>query len=136
MGNFGDIDSAFTRDELKGGTFEPTYSGAVSFMRRKYSRDLTGVDVAVTGIPFDTATTNRPGTRFGPRHIRAESSHIAWGPPYNWDYEPFDRLAVVDYGDCHFDHGKPASIPGAIEDHIAGILNAGAATLTLGGDHY
>ena len=30
MGNFGDIDSAFTRDELKGGTFEPTYSGAVS----------------------------------------------------------------------------------------------------------
>ncbi|MDH3742532.1 MAG: agmatinase [Hyphomicrobiales bacterium] len=136
MGNFGDIDSAFTRDELKGGTFEPTYSGAVSFMRRKYTRDLTGVDVAVTGIPFDTATTNRPGTRFGPRHIRAESSHIAWGPPYNWDYEPFDRLAVADYGDCHFDHGKPASIPGAIEDHIAGILNAGAATLTLGGDHY
>lgn len=136
MANFSDIDSAFTRDELKGGTFEPTYSGAVSFMRRKYSRDLKGVDVAVTGIPFDTATTNRPGTRFGPRHIRAESSQIAWGPPYNWDYEPFDRLAVVDYGDCRFDHGKPASIPGAIEDHIAGILKAGAAALTLGGDHY
>lgn len=136
MGNFGDIDSAFTREELKGGTFEPTYSGAVSFMRRRYSRDLKDVDVAVTGIPFDTATTNRPGTRFGPRHIRAESSQIAWGPPYTWDYEPFDRLAVVDYGDCHFDHGKPAGIPGAIEDHIASILKAGAATLTLGGDHY
>ena len=136
MANSGDIDSAFSRDELKGGVFETTYAGAVSFMRRKYTKDLTGVDVAVTGIPFDTATTNRPGTRFGPRAIRAESSQIAWGPPYNWDFDPFDRLAVVDYGDCNFDHGSPATIPGAIQDHIAGILKGGAATLTLGGDHY
>ncbi len=136
MGNFDDMDSAFTRDDLKGGSSEPTYAGAVSFMRRKYTRDLTGVDVAVTGIPFDTATTNRPGTRFGPRAIRAESSQIAWGPPYYWGFDPFDRLAVVDYGDCHFDHGSPAAIPGAIEAHVAGILQAGATTLTLGGDHY
>ena len=46
-------DSAFRRDSLKGTQWEPTYAGALSFMRRKYSRDLKGVDIAVTGIPFD-----------------------------------------------------------------------------------
>ena len=63
-------DVALTRDSLYGTIREPTYAGALSFMRRKYSRDLEGVDLVVTGVPFDTATTNRPGTRFGPRAIR------------------------------------------------------------------
>ncbi|MEL6127747.1 MAG: arginase family protein, partial [Pseudomonadota bacterium] len=45
------------------------YSGALSFCRRKYTRDLGGVDVAIVGVPFDTSVTNRPGTRFGPRAV-------------------------------------------------------------------
>ena len=76
-------------------------------MRRKYTRDLTDVDVAVSGVPLDSATTNRPGTRFGPRAVRAASSQIAWARPYGWDYDPLDRLAVVDYGDCTFDFRPP-----------------------------
>ena len=56
-----DGDLAFTRESLYGTIAEPTYSGATSFMRRKYTRDLKGVDVVVTGVPLDTATTNRPG---------------------------------------------------------------------------
>lgn len=130
------IDDAFVSTDLKGLRTEPTYSGALSFMRRRYTKDLQGVDVAVTGIPFDTATSNRPGTRFGPRAIREESSQIAWARPYYWDFEPFDELAVVDYGDCFFDHGYPASIPAAIQNHTHAILEAGSSTLTLGGDHY
>ena len=55
-------DHAIVRENLYGTTPEPTYGGALSFMRRKYTMDMTGVDVAVTGIPLDTATTNRPGT--------------------------------------------------------------------------
>ena len=46
---------------------EPMYSGVLSFMRRKYTSDLEGVDVAVTGIPLDTATSNRPGGKVRPR---------------------------------------------------------------------
>ena len=65
-----DNDHAFRREDLYGTTSEPTYGGALSFMRRKYTRDLAGVDGAVTGVPFDSATTNRPGARFGPRAIR------------------------------------------------------------------
>ena len=63
-------DAAFRRAELAGTEIEPSYAGALSFMRRRYTRDLDGVDVAVTGIPFDQAVSNRPGTRFGPEAIR------------------------------------------------------------------
>ena len=51
-------DAACARESLYGTQEEPTYSGALSFMRRKYSKQLSGVDVAVTGIPIDVATSN------------------------------------------------------------------------------
>jgi len=129
-------DLALTRESLYGTVSEPTYSGALSFMRRKYSRDLSSADVAVTGLPLDTATSNRPGARFGPRAIRAASTILAWERPYGMEFDPFDRLAVVDHGDCIFDYGRPASIPEAIEAHVASILDANCAVLSLGGDHF
>ena len=129
-------DHALTRDSLYGTTPEPTYAGVTSFMRRKYTKDLTGVDVAVTGVPLDTATTNRPGTRFGPRSIRNASTIMAWEKPYGMAFDPFDKLAVADVGDCFFDHGDPARVPDAIEAHASAIIDAGPALLTLGGDHF
>ncbi len=130
------IDQAFARESLYGTYKEPTYSGALSFMRRKYTRDLSGVDVAVTGVPLDTATTNRPGARFGPAAVRAASTNLSWGAPWPWGFDPFDRLAVVDYGDCLFDHGAPAETPGLIETHAKSIIDSGVSLLTLGGDHF
>jgi agmatinase len=129
-------DHAFTSRDLKGTNLEPTYSGALSFMRRKYSKELADVDVVVSGFPLDTATTNRPGARFGPRAIRAASSNNAWNRPYGAEFDPFDRLAVIDYGDCHWDHGRPEEIPAAIEAHAAHVLESGASLLALGGDHF
>jgi agmatinase len=130
-----EIDAAFTRDDLKGLSFEATYAGATSFLRRRYSKDLTGVDLAITGVPFDCAVTNRPGTRFGPRALREASALQAPDPPYGWDVSPMEEFAITDYGDMAFDHGRPDQIGKAIETHIAGILAKGAAVLTLGGDH-
>ncbi len=129
-------DQAFTRDQLLGRDHEATYAGALSFLRRKYTRDLTGVDVAVTGIPLDLATTFRPGARFGPAAVRAGSVQLADLPAFPFGFDPFDRLAVIDYGDCYFDHGTPGDIPDLITNHIKTILDAGAATLCLGGDHF
>jgi agmatinase len=129
-------DHAFTAQEIKGTRQEPTYSGALSFLRRRYTRDLAGVDVAVTGIPLDTATTSRPGARYGPRGIRLMSSQIAWARPYGCDFDPLEKLAVVDYGDCVWDHGRPAEIPAAIEAHADTIISTGAAMLSMGGDHF
>lgn len=137
MGREKDWDNAFTARELKGKVeHAPSYAGALSFLRRKFSRDLEGVDVAVTGIPLDTATSNRPGARFGPRAMRSISSSLSWGRPWPWDVDPLEALSIVDYGDCQFDYGDYDSITPCIEKHIGGILDAGAATLVLGGDHY
>ena len=119
-------DNAIVRDSLYGTTPEPTYAGAVSFMRRKYSRNLENVDLVVTGVPLDTATTNRPGARFGPRAVRSASTIMSWERPYGMEFDPFDKLAVVDYGDCYFDFGRPESVPDEIEAHAASIIAQGA----------
>ena len=129
-------DNAITRESLYGTTPEPTYAGITSFMRRKYTRDLQGVDVVVTGVPLDTATTNRPGTRFGPRAIRAASTIMAWEKPYGMEFDPFDKLAVIDYGDCYFDFGVPQNVPDEIEAHAYDIISQGPGLLSLGGDHF
>jgi len=129
-------DFAIKRENLYGTTNEPTYAGATSFMRRKYTQDLRGVDLVVTGVPLDTATTNRPGARFGPRAIRAGSTMISWMRPYGTKVDPFDKLAVIDYGDCFFDFGRPETVPAAIEAHATRIISQGPALLTLGGDHF
>ena len=129
-------DLAFTRQSPYGTRAEPTYSGALSFLRRRYSKELAGVDVAVVGVPFDLATTNRPGTRLGPRAIRAASASLAWCRPYAWDFDPFDRLHVVDWGDVFFDPGEPHKAPDAIAAQYAQFVAAGVTPLTLGGDHF
>jgi len=129
-------DQAFRAETHKGTVIESTYAGARSFMRRRYGRDLSGIDIAVTGVPFDQATTNRPGARFGPEAIRRASAQLAWGPIWPWMFDPFDTLAVIDYGDCWYDHATPGAIDAALEAHAGEILDAGAGMLSLGGDHY
>ena len=130
------IDNAISPGSIYGLSDEPMYSGVLSFMRRKYTKDLTGVDVAVNGVPLDLMTTNRPGTRLGPAAIRKASAHLAWAPPWPWSFDPFERLAVIDYGDCMFDSGKPDTITGDIADHASEIIARNVFMLTLGGDHY
>ncbi len=106
-------------------------------MRRKYTRDLTGVDIAVTGIPFDQAVTNRPGTRFGPEAIRKASAENAWGPFWPWMFDPFDTLAVVDYGDCFFDWGRKETGARCDRERMRRRSSStGAEMVSLGGDHF
>ena len=132
-----ETDFALTRDGLRGVNDESTYGGVISFMRRRYSRDLQGVDVAVLGVPFDLATTNRPGSRLGPRGIRAASASLAWEQcVQGWDFSPLEELAIVDYGDCPFDAGTPDRVPEAIYRQARDILATDTALLSLGGDHF
>lgn len=130
------VDQAFTRESLRGLSFENAFGGATSFLRRRYTKDLTGVDVAVTGIPFDQAVTHRPGARFGPRAVREVSTLQAFDAPYGWGYDPLSVMDVVDYGDMAFDYAAVRDVPARIEAHLGGILDAGAAPVTLGGDHF
>lgn len=129
------VDQAFTRNDPRGPSFENAFGGATSFLRRRYTKDLAGVDLAVTGIPFDQAVTHRPGARFGPRAIREASALQPYDPPYGWGYDPLSVLTVVDYGDMAFDYANIREVPARIEAHAGAILDAGAAPVTLGGDH-
>ncbi|MGA9253881.1 MAG: agmatinase [Roseobacter sp.] len=131
-----EIDHAFTRSDMKGNSFELTFAGATSFLRRRYTKDLNGVDIAVTGVPFDQAVTNRTGTRLGPRAIREASALQAPDGPYGWPFDVMQEFAIADYGDLAFDYADIPSFPQRLKDHITGILKHDVPSVVLGGDHY
>lgn len=129
-------DFAFRSNEAVGMFSEMTYGGALSFLRRKYTRNLDGVDVAVSGVPFDNAVTYRPGCRLGPRAIRQASVQLAELDTFPFGFNLFDNLSIVDYGDCFLDPHHPETISKAIEDHARQIIAAETKMLTFGGDHF
>lgn len=130
------IDHAFTATNLTSAASDPTFAGALSFMRRRFTKSLEEVDAVVWGIPFDAATSNRPGTRFGPQAIRRASAIFDNDPQYPFNRDLFAEMSVIDYGDCLLDYGNHQETPAAIERQAAAILDSGAFMLTLGGDHF
>lgn len=110
------------------------FAGIPTFMRQPATRDLTDVDVAVMGVPFDGGTSYRSGTRMGPRKIR-EASLMLWGYNNVQSIAPLEWLDVVDYGDVDV---VPVSIE-ATMDHITAeakdVLDSHTTLVTLGGDH-
>ena len=115
---------------------EMTYGGALSFLRRRYTRDLAGVDVAVMGVPYDASVTYRPGCRLGPRAIRAASVQLAELKAFPFGFDLFEALSIVDYGDCMVDPHHPQTVVPDIEAAAAEIIATGAKLLSLGGDHF
>ena len=130
------IDHAFTAKTLRSAASDPTHAGVLSFMRRKYTKTLKDVDAVVWGIPFDAATSNRPGARFGPQAIRRASAIMDNDPQYPFERDLFADMAVIDYGDCLLDYGNHQRTPAAIEKEAAKLLRSGAFLLSLGGDHF
>ena len=112
----------------------PRFAGIRTFMRAPHTTDLTGVDAAVYGIPFDTATSFRTGTRFGPEAIRSASALLR---PYNpaLDVNVVETLSIVDYGDVPVSPGDTERTYGQIAEALAPLLDAGVFPLALGGDH-
>ena len=129
-------DAAFRLESNKGRIYETNYGGALSFLRRRYTRDLTDVDVVVSGIPFDNAVTGRPGTRYGPRAIREASTGVYELDAFPWGFDIFENLSIIDYGDCQVDPHHPETVLDTITEHARTILKSGAKMLTLGGDHF
>ncbi|SOE17323.1 agmatinase [Hoeflea halophila] len=130
------IDHAFTARSLTSAASDPTYAGALSFMRRKYTKSLKGADAVVWGIPFDAAVSNRPGARFGPQAIRRAAAIFDNDPQYPFNRDLFEAMAVIDYGDCLLDYGNHQKTPATIEREAAKILASGAFLMSMGGDHF
>jgi agmatinase len=112
----------------------PRFAGVRTFMRSPYVLDLAGVDAAVFGIPFDTATSYRTGARFGPEAIRSASVLLR---PYHpvLEVNVVEALSVVDYGDSPVSPGNIERTYGQVEDAMAPLVDAGVFPLALGGDH-
>lgn len=112
----------------------PRFGGWASMMRLPMCAEATGLNAAFIGVPLDIGTSHRPGTRFGPRQIRAESSLIR---PYNMatGAAPFDALQVADLGDVAINTYNLQKSVEIIEAHYRPIIDAGCIPLTLGGDH-
>ena len=123
-----------TFNQPLGGIDMPRFGGPVTMMRLPSADTAQGLDAAFVGIPMDIGTSNRPGTRLGPRQIRDESRMLR---PYNMatGSAPFERMQVADIGDVAintFDLKKSVDI---ITDAYTEILSHGTIPLTLGGDH-
>jgi agmatinase len=110
------------------------YQGISTFGRRPHTRELAGVDVAIIGVPYDSSTSYRSGTRFGPRAIR-EQSLLLWGYNNAQRVAPFEVLKVVDYGDVDVVPVDVSASHRAIEQSALTILQAGPRLVSLGGDH-
>ena len=113
----------------------PRCGGIATMMRLPFQSDAAGLDAAFVGIPFDIGTSNRPGTRLGPRQIRDESRMLR---PYNVATfaAPFESLQVADIGDVPINTFNLLKSMDIIERFYTDtILAHGCTPLTLGGDH-
>lgn len=122
------------RNQPLGGNEMPRFGGPATMMRLPAADTPHGLDAAFIGVPLDIGTSHRPGARFGPRQIRAESALLR---PYNMatGAAPFDTLQVADLGDVPINpYHLPKSVD-IIERHYRPIIDAGCTPLTLGGDH-
>ncbi len=112
----------------------PRFGGIASMFRLPVQSDASGLDVALVGVPLDIGTSNRTGSRYGPREIRSESVLVR---PYGMATRaaPFDSFQVADVGDVPLNTYSLEKSIGIIERHFDGLLAGGAKTIALGGDH-
>ena len=115
---------------------KPDYAGPLSYGGAPLTQDaaeLAGFDVAIVGAPTDDLVSDRPGTRFAPRAIRAASCPP--GPHLEAGVDAFAALRIADFGDAAVLPADPLRSHAAIEATVAEVVAAGALPVTLGGDH-
>ncbi|MBL6597015.1 MAG: agmatinase [Candidatus Puniceispirillum sp.] len=117
-----------------GGNEMPRFAGPGTMMRLPAAKSAASLDVCFVGIPMDIGTSNRSGTRFGPKQIRAESVLLR---PYNMASRaaPFDSLMVADLGDVPINIFDLKDSVHRIEAYFDALLLHDVIPLTMGGDH-
>ena len=115
---------------------KPDYAGLLTFGGAPYTQDareLAGADVAILGAPTDDLVSDRPGTRFAPRAIRAAGCPP--GPHLEAGMDAFAELTIVDFGDAPVLPADPERTHAAIEALVGEVVDAGVVPVVLGGDH-
>ncbi len=130
----GDPEKTKQHHQPLSGNDMPRFGGITTMMRLPLITDPSQLDAGFVGVPLDIGTSNRSGTRFGPRQIRNESVMVR---PYNLATRaaPFDSLSVADLGDVATNPYSLERAVGNIEEHFDRIVQAGCRPLAMGGDH-
>lgn len=119
------------------GMVVPRFAGIATFMRLPYLAPVQApgeIDIAILGIPFDGATTNRPGTRLGPRQVR-EASSLMRLVNYGTLVAPYDLCACADVGDVPVNPIDVHDTLRRIEAEVSYLYQGGVTPLSIGGDH-
>lgn len=112
----------------------PRYAGVHTFARVPPAASPEGLDVAVFGVPYDSATTFRSGARHAPAAIRGVSGLLREYHPW-WRVAPFEALRVGDLGDVPVVPAYVAETMRVTQEWAFGVLEAGAFPMAMGGDH-
>lgn len=117
-----------------GGNEMPRFAGPGTMFRLPAHQSAQGLDIAIAGVPLDIGTSNRSGTRFGPREVRAESVLVR---PYGMYTRaaPFDSFQVGDVGDVPLNTFNLLKSIDIIESYYDDLISHPAKPLTIGGDH-
>jgi len=111
------------------------FDGTVTFMRVPFSRNLTQSKAAILGVPYDMGTHPvRIGSRQGPAAIREQSYLVRPYEPPLFDFNPLERLNVVDVGNVKLTASYVEEAFERIEAAVGAIVNADAIPVTMGGD--
>jgi agmatinase len=115
----------------------PHFAGINTFMKAPYIEDVHRVgefDVAILGVPHDSGTTYRPGTRFGPQGIRRISALYT---PYNYEMgvDLREQITLCDVGDIFTIPANNEKSFDQISKGVAHVFASGAFPIILGGDH-
>src|SRR5450631_2291279 len=114
----------------------PRYTGVRTFAGLPHVpiQEAAGARAVVLGVPFDTATSWRPGARFGPEAIRSASSLLRpWHPVHA--VEVFGARTVIDGGDVAITPGNAERSAGQIAAALGPLCESGRTPVVLGGDH-
>lgn len=112
----------------------PRFAGIASMFRLPTQSSAQGLDIALVGVPLDIGTSNRTGTRYGPRQIRSESVLVR---PYGMATRaaPFDSFQVADIGDVALNPYNLAKSIEIIENYYLALLKHDVKPVSMGGDH-
>ncbi len=113
----------------------PRFAGIATFARLPVSQEIRPGRVCIFGVPFDSATTYRPGTRFGPRAIRNVTALLrGYNPALG--INPFEELDVMDYGDVKVNPFSVEMTLDVVTEEVTAMVTAGAFPVAMGGDHF
>jgi agmatinase len=116
---------------------QPAFAGINTFLKMPYCEDIRKVgdyEAAFVGVPFDTGTTYRPGTRFGPQAVRRISA-VYDGYSVDGGVDLFEELDICDAGDVFVIPGNIEKSFDQVSKAISHIYTSGAFPVICGGDH-